>query len=47
VSVERRSANAARSYGNPDCLVLDFLLDDFATALEGYLTRVQMLDFLV
>jgi len=26
---------------------LDLLLDDYAAALEGYLTRVQMLDFLV
>ncbi|MBN2191262.1 MAG: cyclic nucleotide-binding domain-containing protein [Polyangiaceae bacterium] len=28
-------------------LVLDLLLDQFATVLEGYLTRVQMLDLLV
>jgi CRP-like cAMP-binding protein len=28
-------------------LVLDLLLDEFATVLEGYLARVQMFDFLV
>ena len=28
-------------------VVLDLLLDEFATVLEGYLTRIQMLDFLV
>jgi len=28
-------------------IVLDLLLDEFATGLEGYLTRVQMHDFLV
>jgi CRP/FNR family cyclic AMP-dependent transcriptional regulator len=28
-------------------IALDLLLDEFATVLEGYLTRVQMFDFLV
>jgi CRP/FNR family cyclic AMP-dependent transcriptional regulator len=36
-----------RVQGDRFVLVLDLLLDQFATVLEGYLTRVQMFDFLV
>jgi CRP/FNR family transcriptional regulator, cyclic AMP receptor protein len=41
------SGRVFRVQGDRVVLVLDLLLDEFATALEGYLTRVQMLDFLV
>ncbi|HTM19362.1 MAG TPA: cyclic nucleotide-binding domain-containing protein [Kofleriaceae bacterium] len=36
-----------RTIGDRVDVELDLLIDDFAGALEGYLTRVQMLDFLV
>jgi CRP/FNR family transcriptional regulator, cyclic AMP receptor protein len=41
------SGRILRVQGDRFVLVLDLLLDQFATVLEGYLTRVQMLDFLV
>jgi CRP-like cAMP-binding protein len=41
------SGRVLRVQGDRFVLVLDLLMDEFATALEGYLTRVQMLDFLV
>lgn len=36
-----------RTVGDRIDVELDLLIDEFAAALEGYLTRVQMLDFLV
>jgi CRP-like cAMP-binding protein len=41
------SGRVLRVQGDRVVLVLDLLLDEFANALEGYLTRVQMFDFLV
>jgi len=41
------SGRILRVQGDRVVLVLDLLLDEFAAVLEGYLTRVQMLDFLV
>lgn len=41
------SGRILRVQGDRVVIVLDLLLDEFATALEGYLTRVQMFDFLV
>jgi len=41
------SGRVLRVQGDRMVIVLDLLLDEFATALEGYLTRVQMFDFLV
>ena len=41
------SGRVLRVQGDRMVIVLDLLLDDFATVLEGYLTRVQMFDFLV
>lgn len=41
------SGRVLRVHGDRMVIVLDLLLDEFATAFEGYLTRVQMLDFLV
>jgi CRP/FNR family cyclic AMP-dependent transcriptional regulator len=41
------SGRILRVQGDRIVVVLDLLLDEFATALEGYLTRVQMFDFLV
>jgi CRP/FNR family cyclic AMP-dependent transcriptional regulator len=41
------SGRVLRVQGDRLVLVLDLLLDEFATVLEGYLTRVQMFDFLV
>jgi hypothetical protein len=41
------SGRILRVQGDRAVIVLDLLLDEFATAFEGYLTRVQMFDFLV
>ena len=41
------SGRILRVQGDRMVIVLDLLLDEFATVLEGYLTRVQMFDFLV
>ena len=41
------SGRVLRVQGDRVVIVLDLLLDEFVTVLEGYLTRVQMLDFLV
>ena len=41
------SGRVLRVQGDRVVLVLDLLLEEFAAALEGYLTRVQMFDFLV
>ena len=41
------SGRVLRVPGDRMVIVLDLLLDEFATVLEGYLTRVQMFDFLV
>jgi CRP/FNR family cyclic AMP-dependent transcriptional regulator len=41
------SGRVLRVQGDRVVFELDLLLDEFATGLEGYLTRVQMLDFLV
>jgi CRP/FNR family transcriptional regulator, cyclic AMP receptor protein len=41
------SGKVLRVQGDRVVITLDLLLEDFATALEGYLTRVQMFDFLV
>lgn len=41
------SGRVLRVQGDRMVIVLDLLLDEFAQALEGYLTRVQMFDFLV
>lgn len=41
------SGRVLRVQGDRFVLVLDLLIDEFATVLEGYLTRVQMHDFLV
>ncbi len=41
------SGRVLRVQGDRIVIVLDLLLDTFATVLEGYLTRVQMFDFLV
>jgi CRP/FNR family transcriptional regulator, cyclic AMP receptor protein len=41
------SGRVLRVQGDRVVLVLDLLLDQFATVLEGYLARVQMFDFLV
>jgi CRP-like cAMP-binding protein len=41
------SGSILRVQGDRMVIVLDLLLDEFATVLEGYLTRVQMFDFLV
>jgi CRP-like cAMP-binding protein len=41
------SGRVLRVQGDRFVFVLDLLLDEFATVFEGYLTRVQMLDFLV
>jgi len=41
------SGRILRVQGDRMVIVLDLLLDEFSTALEGYLTRVQMFDFLV
>jgi CRP/FNR family transcriptional regulator, cyclic AMP receptor protein len=41
------SGRVLRVQGDRVVLVLDLLLDEFAGVLEGYLARVQMLDFLV
>jgi len=41
------SGRVLRVQGDRVVLVLDLLLDEFAAAFEGYLTRVQMFDFLV
>lgn len=41
------SGRILRVQGDRVVIVLDLLIEDFATVLEGYLTRVQMFDFLV
>lgn len=41
------SGRILRVQGDRFVIVLDLLLDEFVTVLEGYLTRVQMYDFLV
>lgn len=41
------SGRILRVQGDRIVIVLDLLLDAFAIVLEGYLTRVQMFDFLV
>jgi CRP/FNR family transcriptional regulator, cyclic AMP receptor protein len=41
------SGRVLRVQGDRLVIVLDLLLDDFASVLEGYLTRVQMFDFLI
>jgi CRP-like cAMP-binding protein len=41
------SGRVLRVQGDRAVLVLDLLLDEFATVLEGYLARIQMFDFLV
>jgi CRP-like cAMP-binding protein len=41
------SGRVLRVQGDRVVLVLDLLLDEFAAILEGYLARIQMLDFLV
>jgi CRP-like cAMP-binding protein len=41
------SGRILRVQGDRMVIVLDLLLDEFATAFEGYLTRIQMFDFLV
>ncbi len=41
------SGRVLRVQGDRVVLVLDLFLDEFAAAFEGYLTRVQMFDFLV
>lgn len=41
------SGRIQRAQGDRLVIALDLLLDEFAIALEGYLTRVQMFDFLV
>jgi CRP/FNR family cyclic AMP-dependent transcriptional regulator len=41
------SGRILRVQGDRMVIALDLLLDEFAIALEGYLTRVQMFDFLV
>jgi CRP/FNR family transcriptional regulator, cyclic AMP receptor protein len=41
------SGRILRVQGDRIVIVLDLLLDEFAQAFEGYLTRVQMFDFLV
>lgn len=41
------SGRILRVQGDRVVIVLDLLIDEFATVLEGYLTRVQMFDFLV
>jgi len=40
------SGKVLRTKGDRIDLELDLLLDDYAATLEGYLTRVQLLDFL-
>ncbi len=41
------SGRVLRVHNERVVIALDLLLDEFAAVLEGYLTRVQMLDFLV
>ncbi|RMH42513.1 MAG: cyclic nucleotide-binding domain-containing protein [Deltaproteobacteria bacterium] len=41
------SGKVLRIYKGRVDIELDLLIDEYASALEGYLTRVQMLDFLV
>ena len=41
------SGKVIRSAGSRVTLELDLLIDEYAAALEGYLTRVQLLDILV
>ncbi len=41
------SGRVLRVQGDRIVIVLDLLIDEFATVLAGYLTRVQMFDFLV
>jgi CRP-like cAMP-binding protein len=41
------SGRILRVQGDRMVIALDLLLDEFAIAFEGYLTRVQMFDFLV
>lgn len=41
------SGRILRVQGDRMVIVLDLLIDEFAGVLEGYLTRVQMFDFLV
>lgn len=41
------SGRIQRVQGDRMVIALDLLVDEFATALEGYLTRVQMFDFLI
>lgn len=41
------SGRILRVQGDRVVIVLDLLIEEFATVLEGYLTRVQMFDFLV
>jgi CRP-like cAMP-binding protein len=41
------SGRILRVQGDRVVIVLDLLLEEFATTFEGYLTRVQMFDFLI
>jgi CRP-like cAMP-binding protein len=41
------SGRILRVQGDRMVIVLDLLIDEFVSVLEGYLTRVQMFDFLV